>query len=158
MSNLLNVHIGEVKTGREGDVLQALLGSCVGIGFLYKERGIFGLAHCLLSESPDKNFAIGGRYVDQAIFSLLTLMKIEQNEVRNIHAVIAGGGNMTKSGDADPKKLVGAINSSFTKKQLRKRRIKILHEDFGGMLGRKIIIDCAKGEYQIKHIPRLEVA
>ena len=40
-----NVHIGEVKTG-SGDVeLQTILGSCIGIGFLWKKRGVYGLAH-----------------------------------------------------------------------------------------------------------------
>ena len=61
-----NVHIGEVKTG-SGDVeLQTILGSCIGIGFLWKKRGVYGLAHCLLSKSPDQDFEIGARYVDQA--------------------------------------------------------------------------------------------
>ena len=91
-----NVHIGEVKTG-SGDVeLQTILGSCIGIGFLWKKRGVYGLAHCLLSQSPDQDFEIGARYVDQAIYSLTQLMSI--TDYRDIRAVVAGGANMTRQG------------------------------------------------------------
>ena len=73
MSREINVHIGEVKIATSDTILRALLGSCVGVAILWPERNIFGLAHCLLARSPDKEFKVGARYVDQAIYSLLSL-------------------------------------------------------------------------------------
>ncbi|MEM9446619.1 MAG: chemotaxis protein CheD [Verrucomicrobiota bacterium] len=155
-SRSVHVHIGEVKIGKDCDKLQALLGSCVGIGLLYNEKKIYGLAHCLLAESPKKMFSIGGRYVDQAIFSLLKLMKIGEKSIKDIQAVVAGGSNMTMPNHMNPKQLVGVVNSRFTVQKLREKKIKIIHEDFGGTLGRKIFIDCQSGQYEINKIPKLE--
>ncbi len=156
--NELHVHIGEVKTGKEGDVLHALVGSCIAIGFLHKKRNICGLAHCLLSKSTSDKFEIGGRYVDQAIYSLLTLMEIPPEDVRNIRAIVAGGGNMTMPSNASRKKLVGSTNADFARKTLRERRIRITHEDLGGLNARKVIIDCSSNDFTVKDIPRLGAA
>ncbi|PWS15383.1 chemotaxis protein CheD, partial [Klebsiella pneumoniae] len=47
----IHVQIGQVKTGRAGQALNAILGSCIGLGLLDPARGVYGLAHCLLSKS-----------------------------------------------------------------------------------------------------------
>jgi chemotaxis protein CheD len=44
-----------MSIGSGDDVLRATLGSCVGIGLLWRERAIYGLAHCLLPEAPDRS-------------------------------------------------------------------------------------------------------
>ncbi|MEJ0004348.1 MAG: chemotaxis protein CheD [Pararobbsia sp.] len=48
------VRIGEAKAASHG-VLKATLGSCVGIGLLWRARQRCALAHCLLPESPSPN-------------------------------------------------------------------------------------------------------
>lgn len=154
----INVHIGEVKTGTSGQVLRALLGSCVGIALLWPERGIFGLAHCLLAKSPEKDFVIGAKYVDQAIHSLLTLMNITKDDYSKVRAVVAGGGNMINYEESDKTKLVGYNNRIFAIEALDRLKIKIVFEDTGGTNGRRISIDCDKGSYDVVRIPRPEVA
>lgn len=154
--NELHAHIGQVKIGRSGQFLHALLGSCIGIGFLHHDKGVYGLAHCLLSESPTAPTKIGARYVDQAVFSLMKLMEIGDEERRRVHVFIAGGGNMTRASEESSKRLVGTINAEFAKKVLRERRLRLIHEDVGGQNGRKVIIDCSTGDYKIKTIPRME--
>ena len=52
MSREYHVKIGELRRGRTGEVLKTTLGSCVGIAILWKARGRYALAHCLLAESP----------------------------------------------------------------------------------------------------------
>ncbi|MBK7889573.1 MAG: chemotaxis protein CheD [Bdellovibrionales bacterium] len=84
----INVHIGEVKIAKNGEILKAILGSCVAIGILWEKRGVCGLAHCLLAENPEKTFAIGGRFVDQAIPSLLALMKIRLENFGEIEVIL----------------------------------------------------------------------
>lgn len=150
----IHVHIGEVKTGKGDDKLQALLGSCVGIALLWPNKNIYGLAHCLLSESPKKSFVISGRYVDQAISSLLALMHIHKEDYSQIRAVVTGGGNMTMPEDTEPNKLVGATNVKVALKCLFELGIEIVHEETGGMEGRKITVHCSTGKYSIDKIPR----
>lgn len=157
-SNEFHAQIGQVKIGRPGEYLHALLGSCIGIGVLHADQRIYGLAHCLLSKSPGPITEIGARHVDQAVYSLMKLMDITDDNRRRVNVFIAGGGNMTQSEDASSSRLVGSVNSEFAKKVLREKRLRLIHEDVGGCNARKVIIDCETGEYEIKRIPRLGAA
>jgi len=154
-SNELNVHIGQVKIGKRDDALHALLGSCVGIALLWPQKRLYGLAHCLLSESPEKSSEINGRYVDQAIPSLISLMNIRNVDLHEIQAVVAGGGNMTMPDTTKPEKLVGTINVNAALKYLDKLSVNVIHQETGGVEGRKISIDCSSGEFEIKTFRRI---
>jgi chemotaxis protein CheD len=154
-SRELNVHIGEVKIGRNNDVLRAILGSCVGIGLLWPEKKVYGLAHCLLSKAPKKTFEISGRYVDQAILSLLAMMHIRNEDYGQIQVIVVGGGNMTMPDITDSKKLVGWVNVRTTFNCLSDLGLRVIHEDTGGTEGRKLKIECSTGTYEIINIPRL---
>lgn len=157
MNDRAEVHaqIGEVKVGRAGQSLNALLGSCIGIGFLWPKKGIFGLAHCLLSKSPELTDEIGARHVDQAIHSLVKLMQIDPMEQRGVHVILAGGGNMTMADGTPDSRLVGSINATFARKVLKEEGFRIISLDLGGKNARKVCIDCTTGEFTIKKIPRL---
>lgn len=154
----LNVHIGQVHIGRNGDVLKALLGSCVGIALLWKSRKVCGLAHCLLPVAPTKLTTIGGRFVSQAIPSLLALMHVQPEEYSDIQAVVAGGGNMTNPQSINPSELIGSVNARTAINLLNELRIPVIHQDLGGEEGRRIVVFCSSGEYVIERIPRLIAA
>ena len=154
-ANEHHAQIGQVKIGRPGEYLHALLGSCIGIGVLHPDEQIYGLAHCLLSESPEPIKKIGARHVDQAVYSLMKLMDIHEENRRRVNVFIAGGGNMTQAEGESSSRLVGSVNSEFAKKLLRQKRLRLIHEEVGGCNARKVIIDCSTGEYEIKNIPRL---
>ncbi|WP_422026396.1 chemotaxis protein CheD [Roseovarius sp.] len=151
----IHVQIGEVKTGGPGDILTAILGSCIGLGFLYPARGIFGLAHCLLSDSGTVTDTIGGRHVDQAVRSLVSLMDIGPLDRKHIKAIVIGGANMTMPPDTDPRRLVGTVNSGSAYRAVRKLGLRNIHEDTGGVFGRQVTIDCTTGEFDVAQIPRL---
>jgi chemotaxis protein CheD len=157
MQNILNVQIGQVKIAKNGELLKAVLGSCVGIGFIWKDKGICGLAHCLLPENPTPNFEIDGRFVDQAIQSLIALMKIKPNDIEAVSVVIAGGGNMTSPGIADTSHLVGTHNFATAIKEAKKHNLNVIYSEGGGEEGRKILIDCSDFSYRIEKIPRLNI-
>ncbi|MGH1414420.1 MAG: chemotaxis protein CheD [Pelagimonas sp.] len=152
----LHVTIGQVKIGRAGQSLHAILGSCIGLGILDPANGIFGLAHCLLSKSSQPSTKICGRHVDQAVYSLKKLMELDSRSMRKLQGIVVGGANMTLPEDADPARMVGQINSTFAYKTLREEGLRRIHEDVGGMLGRQITIDCTSGEFTVSAIPRLE--
>lgn len=167
----LHVRIGQVKVGRPGQVLTAILGSCIGIGFFLPQRQIYGLAHCLLSKSAataagapaatpkrvreDGQVVGDGRHVDKAIQSLLSMMDIQEDEHKKLRVVLAGGANMSMPLDTPPAQLVGSVNAKFARQAIRGARLRLLDDDLGGLNGRRISIDCDSGEYEIHHIPRL---
>ena len=154
----INVHIGEVKIAKNGEILKTILGSCVAIGILWRARGVCGLAHCLLAENPEKTFAIGGRFVDQAIPSLLALMKIRPENFDDIEVILAGGGNMTQPGAKNVDSLVGSHNFAIAERELKKLGISISHKERAGEEGRKVFIDSKTCTYLIKSIPRFGAA
>lgn len=159
MSNKHEIHvnISEVKIGRSNDILKATLGSCVGIGFLWKEKGLFGLAHCLLPESQGTSFMIGAKYVTQAIPSLMALMKIDICESRKIEVVLTGGGNMMAQLSCQNQNNIGIQNIVSARKNLKAQGFNIKREDVGGIEGRQIFIDCTTGDIEIFKLPALSI-
>lgn len=155
MQKVLDVHIGELKIAKNGELLKAILGSCVGIGIIWKDRKLCGLAHCLLPENPNPTFEIGARYVDQAFRSLIAMMKIRQDDLGKVSVVIVGGGNMTGPAAADKSELVGANNFKVALREAKKHGLNITFSDGGGEEGRKICIDSSNFSYRLEKIPRL---
>ncbi len=152
----LPVQIGQVKIGRAGQTLNAILGSCIGLGFLHEGRGVYGLAHALLANSNGQTDIKGdGRYIDQAIESLLAKMEVADEEHRQLRVVLAGGANMTSPIGTKSDLLVGTVNAAFARKALRKSGLRVLREDTGGEHGRRVTIDCSTGKFTIDAIPRL---
>jgi len=154
METILNVHIGEVKIASNGETLRAILGSCVGIAFIWRQKGICGLSHCLLPKNPNSDFGIGGRYVDQAVESLFRLMDISIIDIRKIDAVVVGGANMTFPNQKDESKLIGTFNFHAAMTEVEKRGICIVHADGGGNLGRRITLG-KQLDFNVDEIPRL---
>ncbi len=152
---IINVCIGEVKIAKKGEILKAILGSCVGIAFIWKKNKICGLAHCLLANSPKKSYKINGRFVDQAIPSLIALMKIKLEDFDDIEIIVAGGGNMTRPNEKNRNILVGFQNFSAVLAECKKRGLKPNQLYKGENEGRKIIIDSLSCSYSIENIPRL---
>ena len=151
--NEINVHIGEVKMGKDSQVLHSLLGSCIGTSLLWANRGVYGLAHSLLSESPNRDHSFGAKYADQAIQSLIILMKIPREEFKNINAVVVGGGNMTFPKHTAKNDLIGSLNAKCAINTLNKLKINIIHQEIGGTKARKLSIFCNDGNFKVKRIP-----
>ena len=138
----IHVKIAEVQLGREGDILKATLGSCVGIVFIWKEQKICGLAHCFLPESLKEQNVIGARYVNQAIISLITLMKINKVDFKEISVYLAGAGNMMKKILKSNTSQVGKNNEAAARKYLEIHGFKIVEARLGYNCGSKIKVNC----------------
>ncbi|GAB3626779.1 Chemoreceptor glutamine deamidase CheD [Pandoraea terrae] len=148
----IQVLMGDVKLGRGGDVLRATLGSCVGIGLMWRARGLYGLAHCLLPEAPQPTLAIGAKYVTQAVPSLLALMRIGDARRGEVEAVIAGGGNMMPHQPPARHGLIGAQNAKMAQDLMKAAGIRIVHLEIGGEAGRQMTIDCAHHRFTVRTI------
>jgi chemotaxis protein CheD len=155
---VLHASIGEIKIGRGDEELIANLGSCVGIALLWKQRGLYGLAHCLLPRPMGERVAaheITGRFVTQAVPSLLALMRIRPAERREVSAVLVGGGNMTAPPGTAEKNLIGFQNAETAAMLLREHKLEIVFQETGGEAGRRIRVFCQTGEYIVQLIPRI---
>lgn len=155
MQKILDVHIGQIKLAKNGELLRAILGSCVGIGMIWPERRLCGLAHCLLPQNPNPSFEIGGRFVDQAVRSLMALMKIRPENLAAVSVVVVGGGNMTNPGAVESLNLIGTNNFKTALEEVEKHRLKLIYSEGGGEEGRRIIINSADYTYSIEKIPRI---
>ncbi|MBM7129595.1 chemotaxis protein CheD [Dyella mobilis] len=144
----------EIGIGRGHDVLRATLGSCVGIGLMWRNRGVYGLAHCLLPEAREPSAGIGAKYVTLAVPSLLKLMSIDKADVDQIEAVIAGGASMVQQQTMPRHGIIGDQNAQAAKRLLAAAGIRVVHEDLGGEQGRQLLIDCAQHCYAVRTFSR----
>lgn len=158
MEKIINVKMGEVQIGRNKDILKTLLGSCVGIGLINKKRGYVGLAHCLLGKADQEIFDIGGKFVDQALYSMTKLLEIDSQHKKEIIAIVVGGGNMTLSDDVSSNLLVGKRNTDFALEHLKKNGFAISYTEVGGRMARNLKIYCETGLFKVSQVPRLKVA
>ena len=150
---LQQVGMGQLSVGTHGEQLQALLGSCIGIGFIWKKGHCCGLAHCLLPEAPgaDGAFgALGARYVSQAVPSLLRMMGARQADYGDIEVVLAGGASMF--GPRSSRLQVGKQNAQAAQKYLDQCGLHVSFCALGGRHGRQLLIDCAHHSYAVTDV------
>jgi chemotaxis protein CheD len=159
-SREIQVHMCEIRVGGSDDVLRTTLGSCVGIGLLWRARGMYGLAHCLLPEAPARihpstaSDAISAKYVTEAIPSLLQLMQVQRASYRELEAVVAGGANMVHYVRRPSHAPIGEQNARTAQRLLDALGVRIVHTDVGGESGRQLLIDCRQHTFVVKTIAR----
>lgn len=146
-----HVGIGELKIGGRTEQLKAVLGSCVGIAFIWKKRGRCGLAHCFLPEAAVPQLEPGARYVSHAVPSLLRLMGATSADLADFVVVVAGGGMMLDA--CSSRFQVGLHNAEAARKHLRRHGLTVLDCQVGGTGGRTLTVDCATFSYHIDQLP-----
>jgi chemotaxis protein CheD len=146
----VQVGIGELKIGGRSDRLQALLGSCVGIAFIWEKRNRCGLAHCLLPEAPGQQAGMSARYVSQAVPALLRLIGACEADYADICVVVAGGANMLNA--CSSRFQIGRQNADAAEKYLRQRGLDIQYCHVGGQCGRTIVVDGGNHSYMVNDI------
>lgn len=154
--NDIHVRIAEVKVGVSGDILRTVLGSCVGIVFIWNELEICGLAHCFLPEGDDLENPISARYVNQAIESLIKLMKIKKKDIEHVEVYVAGGANMMNKLLKTSKSQVGEDNIKAAWKYLALHGFKIKKSNVGQGTGIKMIVDCSKRSVEFIRLENID--
>ena len=149
---LHHVGMGQLSVGTHGEQLQALLGSCIGIGFIWKNGPCCGLAHCLLPEAPGTDGSLGARYVSQAVPSLLRLMGARQADYADIEVVLAGGASMFGPAHAHGRLQVGRQNAQAAQKYLDQCGLSVSFCALGGRHRRQLLIDCARHSYAVTDV------
>lgn len=153
-NNDIHVKIAELKTGHEGETLRAVLGSCIGIAFLWRRKKIYALAHCLLPETENIGPVLNAKFINLAIPNLMSLMKISPADVGEIEVHIAGGANMLTQLTRKNTDDIGQLNIAAAKKYLSFYGFKISSENVGGLCGRQIYLNCTDESVRVDQIEK----
>lgn len=135
----IKVLIGQVSLTKAPNVLQTVLGSCIGVTMYDPIVGIGGMTHVLLPDSIGRvQSELPGKYADLAIPCLYDAIVKLGGKPSCIKAKIAGGARMFEASVDYSQNDVGSSNITAVKKALKKVGVPIIAEDTGGTAGRKI--------------------
>ncbi|MBF0120585.1 MAG: chemotaxis protein CheD [Desulfobacterales bacterium] len=136
---IIKVLIGEVSLTRAPNLLQAILGSCVGVCIYDEVEKLGGLAHVFLPSSDGhQSEKLPSKFANIAIPMLRDAMIKHGGHQKNLKAKIAGGANMFSKITVKPGQHIGVLNLEAVKKALYDLDIPIISTDTGGNNGRKV--------------------
>ncbi|TGL90633.1 chemotaxis protein [Leptospira congkakensis] len=146
---------GEIFFGGSDFRVRTLLGSCVSIILWHPNRQIGGMCHYLLPTPADIHSAKTHKYGMDAFTYFLSEIKKHKSEPKEYYAKIFGGSNMFLNEEREILKdhsssLIGTRNANFAKKILEENEIKIISEDTGGNLSRKVYFTVWDGEVWVE--------
>ena len=151
-----HVWTGQLEVGEGDQVLTALLGSCVGIGMIWRAQGRSGLAHCFLPEGVGIGGATAARYVNAAVPALLAALGVKREQHGEVEVVVAGGARMLHLPGGEG--AVGRRNIAAAHAQLAARGLQVEYEDVGGSQGRRLSIDCYSQTWSVVRVGMAERA
>jgi len=140
---------GQMEISHGEGVLTALLGSCVGIGMIWRRERRCGLAHCFLPEGVETGES-SARYVSAAIPTLLARLGVRREQYGEVDVIVAGGARMLNLRAADG--TVGTRNIEAARVQLLERGLQVMFQDVGGAHGRRLSIDCERQSFSVVRI------
>ncbi len=153
-SIIKHVSSGTFITAKKSQViLQAHLGTCVGIALHDKKAGVGGLFHILLPhpsteswpESPEKYASTGLPIFLQALYDLGA-------EPENLEAAIAGGALVGPLRDHDINLDIGGRSTETALAIIEKNKIKISKSETGGFFTCSLELDMNDGIARIKPV------
>jgi len=148
-NTMSHVLTGQMQVGQGEQVLTALLGSCVGIGMIWRQQRRCGLAHCFLPEGVESG-EDSARYVSAAIPRLLARLGVRREQYDEVDVVIAGGARMLNLRTHDG--AVGTRNIAVARSQISLRGLQVTFQDVGGSQGRRLSIDCDRQTFSVVRI------
>lgn len=149
-SYIIHIYAGECYIGDQNEIISTVLGSCIAICLHDVKLKIGGMIHYLLPlTSKKKNLIKPLNFGDKSFDFLVNGLIKKGSMERDLVAKVFGGANMISSGIENN---VGELNILYAKKILKKRNIKILSEDVGGVLSRKIFFFPGKNKVFLKEV------
>ncbi len=144
MSKNSDVMTGEIKFGKNSDILQSIaIGSCIVLIAYDIKRKEGAIAHIMLPGNPPKNIPEKkkNRYTDFAIKKLISGMIRRGSGIKDLRTCLAGGGNvLQRDDDAICKSNIESVTSSLTE-----RNIAIKKKAVGGTVRRSVFFKIETG-------------
>ncbi len=142
------IHVGQIHIGFNPTEISTVLGSCVSVCLFDKYRLIGGMNHYLL---PLWN----GNGLQSPKFGNVSIPRMIQSMIdigcksNNMEAKIFGGASINISSSEDF--MIGKRNVLTAKEILAEYKIKVVAEDTGGDLGRRIMMRSDTGKVMLKY-------
>ena len=140
-SNQYYLKPGYIFLSRLPTIVSSVIGSCVAVSLWDAKECYGGMVHYLYPHAGDGEQATA-RYGNPAINCLLRMFAEEGAQKKNIQAQIFGGAS---SSDDECRK-VAEENIETARVILNRLKVKIVSEDVGGAMGRKLVYDTSTNE------------
>ncbi|MCL2029467.1 MAG: response regulator [Deltaproteobacteria bacterium] len=126
---------GEYMVSKKPYLISTILGSCISVCLYHPQHRCGGMNHYMLPRSPSGERS--GKYGEYANNLLLQFMERTCGGFSGVEGMITGGANVvreiTRGGE-----LIGDKNIALAREMLRKHNIKVIREQVGGEVGRKL--------------------
>jgi len=142
---------GFIYVTQKPAVIATVLGSCVSVCFYDTKNKFGGMNHYLYPEARDDKIRTA-KYGDVSIMELYRTMLEFGSVHQNLVAQIVGGGYLEDNSDSEA---VSKENVAVCKRCLEKLQIKIISEDTGGLLGRKVLYITEYNELAVTKLKRI---
>jgi chemotaxis protein CheD len=114
-----------------------------------KIRKSGGMIHCIYARKGAGEKA-SNYHAETAVAQLIHAMAGVQSSPLNLEAQLFGGGNLNGYSARRADRVVATV-----RKMLKKLKVKIVSEDLGGCVGRKIIFDTRSGDVMVIRTKRV---
>lgn len=141
---------GYIYFSRAPSAVRTVLGSCVAVCLWDRRRSWGGMNHFLHPFTRERSRATA-QYGNVAVSALVRIMEEEGCRRGDLVAQIYGGGCPEGVERSD----VGAANVRVARRVLRSRGIRVVSEDVGGTLGRKIVFDTGSGHVAVLKVSKI---
>jgi len=141
---------GHIYFSKEAAVVRTVLGSCVAVCLWDQRLRYGGISHFLYPSIGDAARATA-KYGNVAITALIRMMDQAGCRRKDIKAQIIGGAHLESSNG----QTCSMESIRVARGILRRKRIKIVSEDVGGTMGRKIVLDLGTGEVAVLKVHRI---
>lgn len=142
------IHVGQIHVDRGSTYISTVLGSCVAVCLYDKKLCIGGMNHYLLP-FWNGNGLQSLKFGNISIPKLIECMLDKGANLNTMEAKIFGGAAINFS--ASEAMMIGEKNILVAKEILSDYKIKIVAEDLGGSLGRKIQLNVENGKVLLKY-------
>lgn len=132
---------GYIFLSRDPVVISSVLGSCVAVSLWDMSIQLGGMAHYLYPSAERVREARTAKYGDIAVSHLAAMFFQEGSAKNNMRAQLFGGASVSTES-----RVVAEQNISVARRILKKLDIKIVSEDVGGDMGRKLIYNTFTNE------------
>lgn len=141
---------GHIYLSYEPVSIRTVVGSCVAVCLWdpFIKRG--GMSHFMYPHTKDKSQATAC-YGNVATKTLIKLMIQAGAHPQNLQAQLFGGGCKDHFRENSP----GWQNVLVARSILKKANIKIISEDVGGTMGRKVVFDTETGEAAVLKVHKV---
>jgi chemotaxis protein CheD len=129
--------------------VHTVLGRCVSVCLWDKRLRYGGMNHYMHPEQVEASEATP-LYGNAAMVALMRIMEEAGCERRDLIAQIFGGGDPREEDGG-----TGSRNIEVARQYLNRKGVKIVSEDVGGSLGRKIVFDTGSGQVAVLKVQNI---